>query len=99
MATTPDAPSHDDSPPQIAALHREVSALMHRWQQAGVVLHDVTMVLATVGCQALGHALGDVASPEGPEILQDMTRHLQRQAEACYFQHWRGDTSSNYPKI
>ena len=99
MATTPDAPSHDDSPPQIAALHREVSALMHRWQQAGVVLHDVAMVLATVGCQALGHALGDVAPPEGPEILQDMTRHLQRQAEACYFQHWRGDTSSNYPKI
>ena len=47
MATTPDAPFHDDSPPEIAALHREVSALMHRWQQAGVTLHDVAMVLAT----------------------------------------------------
>jgi hypothetical protein len=46
MATTPDAPFHDDSPPEIAALHREVSALMHRWQQAGVALHDVAMVLA-----------------------------------------------------
>jgi hypothetical protein len=23
-----------------------------------------------------------------------MTRHLQRQAESCYFQHWRGDTSA-----
>ena len=99
MAPTPDAPFHDDSPPEIAALHREVSALMHRWQQAGVALHDVAMVLATVGYQALGHALGDVAPPEGPEILQDMTRNLQRQAESCYFQHWRGDTSSNYPKI
>jgi hypothetical protein len=61
MAATPDAPFHDDSPPERAALHREVSALMHRWQQAGVALHDVAMVLATVGCQALGHALGDVA--------------------------------------
>ena len=47
MATTPDAPFHDDSPPEIAALHREVSALMQRWQQAGVALHDVAMVLAT----------------------------------------------------
>jgi hypothetical protein len=50
MAATPDAPLHDDSPPEIAALHRDVSALMHRWQQAGVALHEVAMVLATVGC-------------------------------------------------
>ena len=94
MATTPDAPVHDDSPPEIAALLREVSALMHRWQQAGVALHDVAMVLATVGCQTLGHALGDVAPPEGPEIIQDITHNLQRQAESCYFQHWQGDTSA-----
>jgi hypothetical protein len=94
MTTTPDAPVHDDSPPEIAALLREVSALMHRWQQAGVTLHDVAMVLATVGCQALGHALGDVAPPEGPEILQDIMHNLQRQAESCYFQHWRDDTSA-----
>lgn len=71
MAIPPDAPVHDDSPLEIAALHREVSALVHRWQQAGVTLHDVAMVLATVGCQALGHALGDIAPPEGPEIIQD----------------------------
>jgi hypothetical protein len=51
-------------------------------------------VLATIGCQALGHALGDVAPPEGPEIIQDLMHNLQRQAEACYFQHWRGDTSA-----
>ena len=94
MATTPDAPVYDDSPPEIAALLREVSALMHRWQQAGVTLHDVAMVLATVGCQVLGHALGEVAPPEGPEMLQDITRHLQQQAESCYFQHWQGDTSA-----
>jgi hypothetical protein len=94
MATTPDALFHDDSPPEIAALHREVSALMQRWQQAGVSLHEVAMVLATIGCQALGHALGDVAPPEGPEIIQDITRGLQQQAESCYFQHWQGDTSA-----
>ena len=94
MAPTPDAPLYDDSPPEIAALHREVSALMQRWQQAGVALHDVAMVLASVGCQALGHAFGDVAPPEGPEIIQDLTRDLQRQAESCYFQHRRGNTSA-----
>jgi hypothetical protein len=94
MATTPDAPLYDDSPPEIAALYREVSALMQRWQQAGIALHDVAMVLATVGCRALGHALGDVAPPEGPEIIQDITHNLQRQAESCYFQHWQGDTSA-----
>jgi len=65
-----------------------VSALIQRWQQAGVTLHDVALVLATAGCQALGHALGDVAPPEGPEIIQDIMRNLQRQAETCYFQHW-----------
>ena len=94
MAATPDAPLDDNSPPEITALHREVSALMQRWQQAGVALHAVAMVLASVGCQALGHALGDVAPPEGPEIIQDITRDLQRQAESCYFQHWQGDTSA-----
>ena len=93
MAPTPDAPFHNDSPPEIAALHREVSVLMHRWQQACVALHEVAMVLATRGCQALGHALSDVAPPEGPEIIQDITHDLQQQAESCYFQHWRGDTS------
>lgn len=94
MATTPDEPVHDDSPPEIGALLREVSALMHRWQQAGVTLHDVAVVLATVGCQALGHALGDVTPPEGPEIIQDIMHKLQQQAESCYFQHWQDDTSA-----
>src|SRR5262245_66477285 len=92
MAPTPDAPLYDDSPPEIAALHREVSALIHRWQQAGVALHEVAMVLATVGCQALGHALGEVAPPDGPEIIQDITRALHSQAESCWCQNGRGDT-------
>ena len=94
MATAPDAPFHDDTPPEIVALQREVSALMHRWQHAGVSLHEVAMALATVGCQALGHALGDVPPPEGPEIIQHIAHDLQRQAESCYFQHWRSDTSA-----
>jgi len=94
MAATPDVPLYADSPPEIAALHREVSALMQRWQQAGLALHAVAMVLVTVGSQALGHALGEVAPPEGPEIIQDITRDLQRQAESCYFQHWQGDPSA-----
>ena len=94
MAATPEVPLHDANQPEIAALHREVSALMQRWQQAGVALHAVAMVLVTVGCQALGHALGEVAPPEGPEIIQDITRDLQRQAESCYFQHWQGDASA-----
>jgi hypothetical protein len=94
MATAPDAPLHDDSPLDLVALHREVSALMHRWQHAGVSLHEVAMVLATVGCQALGHALGEVPPPEGPEVIQHITHDLQRQAEACYFQHWRDETST-----
>ena len=94
MAATPEVPLHDANQPEIAALHREVSALMQRWQQAGVALHEVAMVLATVGCQALGHALGDVAPPEGPEIIQDIIRDLQRQAESYYFQHWQGDPSA-----
>ena len=93
MAATPDTPLHGNSPPEIAALHREVSALMQHWQQVGVSLHDVAMVLATVGCQGFGQALGDVAPPEGPEIIQDITHNLQRQAESCYFQHWQGDSS------
>jgi hypothetical protein len=94
MATTSDEPVQDDSPPEIAALLREISTLMHRWQQAGGTLHDVAVVLATVGCQSLGHALGDVTPPEGPEIIQDIMHNLQRQAESCYFQHWQGDTSA-----
>ena len=61
---------------------------MHRWQDAGVSLYAVAMVLATVGCQALGHAMGPVPPPEGPEMIQDIIHQLQRQAESCYFQHW-----------
>jgi hypothetical protein len=91
MAASPDAPLDDHSSPELAALHREVSALMHRWQQVGVSLHEVAMALATVGCQALGQALGDVPPPDGPEIIQRITHDLQRQAESCYFQHWRDD--------
>lgn len=82
-------PSHPgDGPPEVAALRREVSALMQRWQQAGVPLYELAMVLATAGCQALGHAMGHVPPPEGPEIIQHITRELERQAESCYFQHW-----------
>ena len=92
MATTPDALFHDDSPPEIAALHREVSALMQRWQQAGVALHEVAMVLATVAVRPLACPRRCRASRR-PEIIQDITRDLQRQAESCYFQHWQGDTS------
>ena len=88
MAAAHDTPYDDDSSPELAALHREVSALMQRWQQAGVSLHEVAMALATPGYQALGHALGDVPPPDGPEIIQHITRDLQRQAESCYFQHW-----------
>ena len=89
MPATPELPSHDDDPPEIVALRREVSALLHRWQQAGVSLHALAMVLASAGCQALGHAVGHVPPPEGPEIIQHITHELQRQAESCYFQHWR----------
>ena len=88
MPASPDLPRHDDGPPEGVALRREVSALMHRWQQAGVPLYELAMVLATAGCQALGHAMGSVAPPEGPEIIQRITHDLQRQAESCYFQHW-----------
>lgn len=94
MTAIPDVPCDDDSSPELAALHREVSALMQRWQQAGVSLHEVAMALATVGCQALGHALGDIPPPDGPEIIQRIARDLQRRAESCYFQHWSDDTSA-----
>ena len=85
MAATPDAPRDDDSSPELAALHREVSALMQRWQQAGISLHEVAMALATAGCQALGHALGDVPPPDGPEMIQHIARDLHRQAEWVLF--------------
>jgi hypothetical protein len=49
---------------------------MHRWQQAGVSLHELAMVLATAGCQALGHAMGEVPPPEGPEIIQNIMHTL-----------------------
>lgn len=88
MAAAPDAPHDDEITLELTALRRDVSALMHRWQQAGVSLHDVAIALATAGCQALGHALSDVPPPDGPEIIQDIMRDLQRQAESCYFQHW-----------
>jgi hypothetical protein len=92
MPASPDPPWHHDDAPEVAALHREVSTLMHRWQQAGMPLYEVAMVLSTVGCQALGHALGPVPPPEGPEIIQHLIHELQRQAESCYFQHWGEST-------
>jgi hypothetical protein len=85
MPATPDLSPHDESPPEIVALRREVSTLIHRWQQAGISLHELAMVLATAGCQGLGHAMGHVSPPEGPEIIQDIMHELQRQAESCYF--------------
>jgi hypothetical protein len=88
MSAAPDPAGRPDNTPEAAELRREVAALMQRWQQAGMPLYEVAMVLATVGSHALGHALGPVPPPEGPEVLQHLMHELQRQAEACYFQHW-----------
>jgi hypothetical protein len=94
MPASPDPAHSGDGSPEAVALRSEVSALMHRWQHAGMPLYELAMVLATVGCQALGHAVGPVPPPEGPEIIQRITHELQQQAETCYFQHWQGDSSA-----
>jgi hypothetical protein len=38
----------------------------------------------------LGHAVGPIAPPEGPELIQHIAQQLQREAESSYFEHWRG---------
>jgi cytochrome P450 len=75
-----------------ATLQQEVAALMARWQQAGVAAFDVAVLVATAACRALGHAVGDLPPPEGPELLQQLSRHLQREAESCYFAHWENSS-------
>ena len=39
------------------------------------------MVLATTGYRMLGHAVGPIAPPEGPELIQHIAQQLQREAE------------------
>jgi hypothetical protein len=85
-----DLPLHHRDGPQIEALQRDISTLITRWQHAGVSLYEIAVVLTTAGCHTLGHAVGDVPPPEGPELLQQLVHRLQREAEACYFQHWHG---------
>ena len=84
----------DNSPPDDSAstiaLQQEVAALIARWQQAGVSPYEVAMVLATAGYRMLGHAVGPIAPPEGPELIQHIAQQLQREAESSYFEHWRG---------
>jgi hypothetical protein len=84
----------DNSPPDDSAstiaLQQEVAALMARWQQAGVSPYEIAMVLATAGYRMLGHAVGPIAPPEGPELIQHIAQQLQREAESSYFEHWRG---------
>jgi len=91
MDTSADTPPHDDGAPALVALQQEVAALIARWRQAGVPQYEVAMALATAGYRLLGHAMGHVPPPEGPELIQQVARQLQRQAESWYFQHWRDD--------
>jgi hypothetical protein len=79
----------DDSASTIA-LQQEVAVLIARWRQAGVSPYEVAMVLATTGYSMLGHAVGPIAPPEGPELIQHIAQQLQREAESSYFEHWRG---------
>ena len=74
-------------------LQQQVTTLMARWQQAGVAPFEIAMLVATTACQALGHAVGHIPPPEGPELLQQLGHHLQHEAETCYFAHWQGSSS------
>jgi hypothetical protein len=74
------------------ALQREVTTLIARWQQAGMPAFDIAMLVATTACQALGHTVGQLPPPEGPELLQQIGRHLQREAERCYFAQWENSS-------
>jgi hypothetical protein len=87
-AYTDPTPDHERSAAE-EALRREIAAVIVRWQQAGVAPFDIAMLIATVACQTLGHALGHIPPPEGPELIQQIAHHLQREAEACYFAHWQ----------
>jgi hypothetical protein len=84
----------DSSPPDDSAstiaLQQEVASLIARWRQTGVSPYEVAMVLATTGYRMLGHAVGPIAPPEGPELIQHIAQQLQREAESSYFEHWRG---------
>ena len=86
---------HGDTPPlndsaSATALQQEVAALIARWRQAGVSPYEVAMILVTTGYRMLGHAVGPIAPPEGPELIQHIAQQLQREAESSYFEHWRG---------
>jgi len=84
-----DTPPCDDGSPALVALQQEVAALIARWRQAGVPQYEVAVTLATAGYRLLGHAVGHVPPPEGPELIQHVAQQLHREAESCYFQHWR----------
>jgi len=87
---TPVDPSPPDDEPSTIALQQEAAALIARWRQAGVPPYEVAMVLATIGYRMLGHAMGHVPPPEGPELIQHIAQRLQREAESSYFEHWQG---------
>jgi len=91
MDASADTPLHDDGSPALVALQREVAALIARWRQAGLSQYEVAVTLATAGYRLLGHAVGSLPPPEGPELIQQMAQQLLREAESCYFQHWRED--------
>jgi hypothetical protein len=91
MDASADTPPHDDASSALVALQQEVAALIARWRQAGIPQYEVAVTLATAGYRLLGHAVGHVAPPEGPELIQEVAQQLQRAAESCYFQHWRED--------
>ena len=91
MDASTDTPPHDDGSPVLVALQQEVAALIARWRQAGVSQYEVAVTLATAGYRLLGHAVGHVAPPEGPELIQEVAQQLYREAESSYFQHWRED--------
>ena len=91
MDASADTPPYDDSSPALVALQREVAALIARWRQAGVPQYAVAVTLATAGYRMLGHAVGHVPPHEGLELIQQVAQQLQREAESCYFQHWRDD--------
>ncbi|ETW92938.1 MAG: hypothetical protein ETSY2_52280 [Candidatus Entotheonella gemina] len=73
---------------ELIRLRQELTVLIHRGQQAGLPPALTAMAVAEAGCQALGHAIGDMPPPEGPELLQELTRQLQQAAESCYFRYW-----------
>ena len=93
MNPPPDPAPHPAYSSEGETLQHQVTALMARWQQAGAAPFEIAMLVATTACQALGHAVGHIPPPGGPELLQQLGRHLQREAETCYFAHLEGLSS------